>query len=81
MGNPPPQVVVVQWGTGDFKYLRNATSTATLIGIAVLLIVDTPSLVFVWQVTAGWILIRASFGVLRIWPGMERAPLGRTGHR
>jgi hypothetical protein len=29
----------------------------------------------VWLVTAGWIAVRAVFGVARIWPGIGAAPL------
>ena len=70
----------IHWGTGDFRYLRNAMIVASLIcGVAVYLIeVLQPAhvLVFIWLATALWTLIRAGFGLVRIWPGVGRAPLG-----
>jgi len=71
----------IHWGTGDFRYLRNATSTATLVAGAALLFVhpDTENgLLWIWVITAGWILIRALFGMIRIWPGRSTWPLGKT---
>ena len=71
----------VHWGTGDFAYLRNAVFLATLAGSAGLWLIDPSAanaLLWVWVVTAVWIVIRALFGVLRIWPGIGQAPLGRT---
>ncbi|MFN2137211.1 MAG: MATE family efflux transporter [Candidatus Promineifilaceae bacterium] len=68
----------VHWGTGDFAYLRNAVFIATLVGAAGLWLVDPANpraLLWVWLATAVWIFIRAAFGVLRIWPGIGRAPL------
>ena len=70
----------IHWGTGDFRYLRNATSVATILGVAALWILDLTSastLFGIWIVTAGWILVRTAFGVLRIWPGSKHAPLGQ----
>lgn len=69
----------IHWGTGDFGYLRNAVLLATLVGSVVLLSIDTSvadALVWIWMATAVWIIIRALFGVLRIWPGIGKAPLG-----
>jgi MATE family multidrug resistance protein len=68
----------VHWGTGDFRYLRNAMLVATLACALLLALVDVhapDALLDVWLVTAAWIAIRAAFGVLRIWPGSARAPL------
>ncbi len=68
----------VHWGTGDFRYLRNAVIIATTAGIIGLTFIDEtlPSALYdLWVVTAVWILIRAGFGVLRIWPGLGNAPL------
>ncbi len=69
----------IHWGTGDFAYLRNAVVVATLAGSLLLLLIDTaaPSaLLWIWLATAVWIFIRAIFGMIRIWPGIGRAPLG-----
>jgi MATE family, multidrug efflux pump len=68
----------LHWGTRDFRYLRNAMICATVFGVAGLAWVDLGSadaLVVLWQVTTGWIFIRAMTGVLRIWPGIGKAPL------
>jgi MATE family multidrug resistance protein len=70
----------VHWGTGDFRYLRNAVIVATSAGIVGLAFVDEtlPSALYhLWIVTVGWTFIRAGFGVLRIWPGLGNAPLAR----
>ena len=71
----------IHWGTGDFRYLRNAMIVASLIGgFAVYLIeVLQPAhvLVFIWLATALWTFIRAGFGLVRIWPGVGLAPLGQ----
>jgi MATE family multidrug resistance protein len=62
------------WGTGDYKFLRNAMLAATLIGVAgIWLVVEQgklQTLSWVWTVTAVWVLVRAGFGVLRVWPGI-----------
>ncbi len=68
----------VHWGTGDFRYLRNAVVLSSLIGGAALLLINQESpaaLVWVWTITALWIAIRAGLGIVRIWPGIGRAPL------
>jgi len=73
----------IHWGTGDFRYLRNAVLVATGLGAAVLTAIDetrTEALLLVWLTTAGWIGVRAAFGVVRIWPGFGQAPLrGKDG--
>lgn len=69
----------VHWGTGDFRYLRNAMLVATASGTLALAAIDPSApraLVAVWLVTAAWITIRAAFGVLRVWPGLGESPLG-----
>jgi MATE family multidrug resistance protein len=68
----------IHWGTGDYAYLRNAMFLATAAGLSgIALVPDTQNgLAWVWLVTAVWISVRATFGVLRIWPGIGRAPLG-----
>ena len=70
------------WGTGDFRYLRNGMLAATLAGALLLASVDVGApgaLVAIWTVTVAWTVVRASFGVLRIWPGIGDAPLGGRG--
>lgn len=70
----------VHWGTGDFRYLRNAMLASTGAGAVLLACVDVSApgaLVAIWAVTVAWTVIRATFGVLRIWPGVGHAPLAR----
>lgn len=70
----------VHWGTGDFRYLRNAAFAAMAIGATALLGLDAAgaaSLAWVWLVTDVWIAVRAALGVVRIWPGVGHAPLSQ----
>jgi MATE family multidrug resistance protein len=70
----------IHWGTGDFAYLRNGMLTASVVGVALLLGIDTstPRLDSVWLVTAIWIGVRSAFGLVRVWPGFGEAPLARA---
>ena len=71
----------VHWGTGDFKYLRDATTIATIVGVIILYGVGWLyglTILTVWIVTGVWIVIRILFGMGRIWPGSEKAPLGKA---
>jgi len=68
----------VHWGTGDYRFLRNAMLLATAVGAAGLslgLPVGQQPLAEVWWVTTAWVTVRAGAGLLRIWPGIGRAPL------
>lgn len=68
----------IHWGTGDYRYLRNVMLLATAVGALGLLRIDlgAPSAFLgIWVVTAVWIGIRGSFGILRVWPGIGQAPL------
>lgn len=68
----------IHWGTGDFRFLRNVTTLATLVGISGLLLLDlTPEtgLFWIWTITGIWIVVRAAFGTVRIWPGLWGSPL------
>jgi len=63
----------VHWGTGDYRFLRNAMIVAALVGlggISLLEFFDTDALYWVWIVVGIWVSVRALFGVLRIWPGI-----------
>ena len=67
----------IHWGSGDFRYLRNVMMGVTLAGGLALLALDLTrldALVWIWGITGGWILGRAAFGVLRIWPGVGQSP-------
>jgi MATE family multidrug resistance protein len=71
----------IHWGTGDFRYLRNAIITATTFGAAAIYLLDETvagALTWIWLITAFWIVIRALFGVIRIWPGLGNSPLKRS---
>lgn len=68
----------IHWGTGDFRYLRNAVTLATFCGAAGIGILasDRPDgLTGIWWVTGLWVGIRAVFGVVRIWPAIGKSPL------
>ncbi len=68
----------IHWGTGDFRYLRNTVAVATGCGAAALALLDKgrpDALTSIWLITAGWILVRALFGLIRIWPGVGKSPL------
>jgi MATE family multidrug resistance protein len=64
----------IHWGTGDYRYLRNAVLLATCIGALGLFLVPH-SLNWVWMMTAIWIGVRATMGMVRIWPGIGKSPL------
>ena len=69
----------LHWGTGDYRYLRNAVFAATLTGGAGLLLIDVTmagALTWIWAASGVWITVRALFGVLRIWPGIGASPFG-----
>lgn len=70
----------IHWGTGDFRYLRNAMLVASCVSGAAVFVIEwmhPPNvLVYIWLATALWTMIRAGFGMVRIWPGVGRAPLG-----
>jgi MATE family multidrug resistance protein len=67
----------IHWGTGDYRYLRNAMLAATGLGAVSLYLLDESrpdALAMVWWITGGWIAVRAVFGMLRIWPGIGASP-------
>ncbi len=71
----------VHWGTGDYRYLRNAMIIAALVGfggIWLLNVTGARELYWVWIVVGVWISVRASFGVLRIWPGIGNSVFRET---
>ena len=73
----------IHWGTGDFRYLRNAVVLATCCGVAGIALVgqSRPDLLTgIWWVTGLWIGIRAVLGVVRIWPAVGQSPL-QAGRR
>lgn len=69
----------IHWGGGDYGYLRNGMIVATAFGVAALYALEgrtAEPLVGVWLATGVWITVRSLIGVLRVWPGGKRAPLG-----
>lgn len=67
----------LHWGTADYRYLRNGMFLATLIAAPMLFLIDqsnAQALTLIWGVTAVWILIRAVWGFVRIWPGTGSTP-------
>lgn len=73
----------IHWGTGDFRYLRNAMFAATTVGVVGLWGIElagVASLAAVWVVTDLWITVRAALGVVRVWPGIGAAPLVQPDH-
>ena len=66
----------VHLGTGDYGFLRNAVLIASLIGILGLWLVErsgTGTLYWIWILISVWIILRGSFGLLRIWPGIGKS--------
>lgn len=67
----------IHWGTGDFRFLRNAMTAVSLTTGALLFLVDVTdatNLLWVWVITGVWTSLRAILGMLRIWPGIGRSP-------
>jgi MATE family multidrug resistance protein len=70
----------IHWGTGDFRYLRNVVVLASGCGVIAIQLLDLSQpgcFTRIWMIIAFWILIRGLLGVLRIWPGIGKAPLGQ----
>ena len=68
----------IHWGSGDYRFLRNAmlASTGTgLVALAAITVTGAGGLTAIWVVTGGWIAIRSGFGLIRIWPGWGGGPL------
>lgn len=66
----------VHWGTGDFAYLRNAmllVSASSILGLWLLERSGGSSLIWIWILIGAWNLLRATFGLLRIWPGIGKS--------
>jgi len=67
----------VHWGTGDYRYLRNAMFISSVIAILGARFVETwqgGSLIWVWILIGIWIFLRGTFGLLRVWPGIGKSP-------
>lgn len=68
----------IHWGSGDFRFLRNVVVVVSAISFLGLSLIDPSqptALTWIWIVTALWLGMRGAAGILRIWPGIGRAPL------
>ncbi|MFV1949605.1 MAG: MATE family efflux transporter [Anaerolineales bacterium] len=71
----------VHWGTGDYRYLRNAmiiSSAAAILGTWYMERSGGGSLLWVWVLIGIWITLRGGFGIVRIWPGIGKSPFRTT---
>ncbi len=70
----------VHWGTGDFRFIRNAMIVASTLAVAALWFTGYMQpqalLCWIWGAHGLWTATRAVFGLMRIWPGSRNAPLG-----
>lgn len=65
------------WGTGDYRFLRNAMLMATAVGIMAIRFIDPSSpnaLLYLWLAATAWATTRAIFGWLRVNPGIGNSP-------
>lgn len=63
----------IHWGTGDYRYLRNAMIVGAVVSIGLLAVIDPSqpgAFALVWWASPLMLAIRAVFGVGRIWPGI-----------
>ena len=71
----------VHWGTGDYRFLRNAMIVVAMVGFGGLRLLEisgAQALFWVWIVVGIWVTVRATFGLLRIWPGIGDSPFRET---
>ncbi|GAB5493283.1 MAG: MATE family efflux transporter [Phototrophicaceae bacterium] len=69
----------IHWGTGDYRYMRNGMLISTIIAGGLLYSINPSAdnaFTMVWLATVLWIFVRSIFGVIRIVPGVGKAPLG-----
>jgi MATE family multidrug resistance protein len=67
----------IHWGTGDYRFLRNAMILATICGLLGLQWIasdDPAGFSGVWLMTVLWISVRAFWGVARLYPGIGDSP-------
>ena len=65
------------WGTGDYRFLRNAMLVATTVGIVGIQLIDPSApnaLLWLWIAAGAWAATRAIFGWLRVSPGIGNSP-------
>ncbi len=71
----------IHWGTGDYRFLRNAMLMATMAGMLGLSLLATEGdghFSAVWLVTVAWVGIRAFWGAIRVVPGIGDSPFRRA---
>ena len=59
---------------------RPLVALASTVGIVGLFLINTTAenaLTQLWMVTIVWIVVRSTFGVLRVWPGIGASPFGK----
>lgn len=74
----------IHWGTRDFRFLRNAVVFATICSSLMIVAAEgigCVSLTLIWWIIGIWIVIRAGWGIVRIWPGMKGSPLSQPAAR
>ncbi len=67
----------IHWGSGDYRFLRNAMIFATVLSLFALHQTPTDNGEFfsgVWLATVFWIAVRALWGVARVFPGFGDSP-------
>jgi len=65
------------WGTGDYRFLRNAmvvSVTLAMIGVWLVDLSSPNALMGVWIAVSILATSRAVFGWLRVWPGVGKSP-------
>jgi len=65
------------WGTGDYRFLRNAMLAATIVGVIGVQLINPSApnaLLLLWLTATAWASTRAIFGWLRISPGIGKSP-------
>ena len=64
------------WGTGDFRFMRNAMVLTTLIAVPFIFAAPAQSpnqVAYPWLVVLIWLALRGLLGIVRIWPGIGQA--------
>ncbi len=65
------------WGTGDYRFLRNAMIVSAILGLIGVWLVDLSApraLMGIWIAASVFVISRAAFGWLRVWPGIGKSP-------
>jgi MATE family multidrug resistance protein len=65
------------WGTGDYRFLRNAMLAATTVGAIAIQLINPSApnaLLLLWLAATVWASTRAIFGWLRVNPGIGKSP-------